>query len=154
MMQLLQILKSTAITQRSQHTSSCNKVLNNEIDDNNKNDDENTDEEEQDIDVQSPVKIRSLYKVFGIGNILSKVVSHFSIVEIIKLRGINKLFNNELEFGFECYKFDIFFKYKNKYIIDIIRNAYYCSMSQFMSLYLEMLNAKQYEFVISKDIVQ
>ena len=84
----------------------------------NDKDEEEQDEEEEDIDTMMVSTTES--KTFGIGNVLSNIISHLSIVEIIKLRRVNKLFNNELSFGFECNNFNIFFNYKNKYIIDII----------------------------------
>ena len=111
---------------------------------------EQEEEEEEDFDVmeinaKTQTKKNEL-KIFGIGNVLSNVVSNLSIVEIIKLRGINKLFNNELEFGFECKNFNIFFNYKNKYIIGIINNHYCNSLEHLTLFYLQSFNIKKSAF--------
>ena len=115
------------------------------------------DEQEEDIDVAQAKKYKELkpteavsIKTFATGNVLSNIVSHLSVVEIIKLRGINKLFNNELEFGFECYNFNIFFKYKNKYIIDIINHQYCGKLEIFTLFYLQSINLKKSGFVFTR----
>ena len=112
------------------------------------------DEEEEDFDVMEinvKTQIRkNELKTFGIGNILSNIVSNLSIVEIIKLRAVNKLFNGELTFGFECNNFNIHFYYKNKYIINIINHQYCNSLEIFTLFYLQSFNIKKSAFAFKR----
>ena len=111
-------------------------------------------EEEEDFDVvglNAKTRInKNELDAFGIGNVLSNIVSHLSIVEIIKLRRVNKLFNSELAFGFECKHFNVYFNYKNKYIIDIINHQYCDSLEHFTLFYLQSFNLKKSAFAFKR----
>ena len=108
-------------------------------------------EEEQDIDVLTIIPSSTQSSPFEIGTILSNMVSHLPINEIIKLRGVNTLFNNELAFEFECYNFNIFFKYKNKYTIDIINNQCCGTLEKFTLFYLQSINLKKLGFALKRN---
>ena len=116
-------------------------------------------EEEEDIDVAVPNNVNHIVqcrggnnqsKLFGIGAILSNIICHLPMSEIVKLRGINRLFNDELAFGFECNNFDILFNYKNKYIIDIINHQYCGTLKQLTLFYLQSINLKKLGFAFKR----
>ena len=119
---------------------------------------EEEEEEEEDIDVLLPSKNvtdianrskgTDSSKIFGIGTILSNIVSHLSLNEIIKLRRTNTLFNDELAFRFECDNFSILFSYKNKYIIDIINDQCCGTLEKFTLFYLQSINLKKLGFAL------
>ena len=113
-----------------------------------KTDKENESQEEEDIDVKVPVARNKTSgiacKVFGIIELLTNIMQYISIVEITKFRRVSKLFKNELEFGFECYNFNIFFYYKNKFVIDVINSQYRDSLPKLILFYLQIFNIDKY----------
>ena len=120
--------------------------------------DEEEEEDEEDDDIlvllkdkrKNVDKLELARKTFGIGNILSNIVSNLSINEIVLLRGVNLLLNDELAFGFECNNFKIFFKYKNKFVIDIINNQCCDSLENFTLFYLQSFNMKKSTFALKR----
>ena len=108
-------------------------------------------EEEEDIDVcnllENSKKQQIEMQTFGIGNVLSNIVSYLPFNDIMKMRGINLLLNSQLLCKFKCDKRDIYFCYSNKYIMDILKYQLCNKLEQFIAFHFESMNL-QCEFEI------
>ena len=106
----------------------------------------NIDESERDDNLQNTFNVdcnndgKIEMKTFGSGKMLSSIISYLPIVDTIKFRRVNHLFNRELQFGFKRCESTVYFIYKNKYIIDIVLHEYCDKLFNLLLFYFQILN--------------
>ena len=73
-------------------------------------------------------------------DVLITISSFLALFDIISMRRINKFFCDEFDFKFKCKNYNIYFEYKNVFIVDIIKQQICANLSHLSMHFLQLQN--------------
>ena len=87
---------------------------------------------------------------FYILDIFCSYMSYLSIENLILCRRVNKYFNKQLLFKFECINYNIYFNYNNSFIIKCIKNEICNNLFCMAKYYFQSQNSRSYELLFEE----